>query len=191
MSKTSLVLVTMPAPGVSSAASGCHQLADVKVAGSNHAVEWGLDTFKGLQFFQPVHVGLCGCDLGVSRLELRSSIVVRVLLRDRVLSDQTLVAISGDLGQQCVALRGRQVGLGLGELLIELRGFDLCQQFSFVHMSADVLVPGLYVARGSSVDGRQGEGLHVARQHDLPCALLKERLRQRYGWGGHGVGVVD
>ena len=178
MSKISLLPDDRPGAG-GGRASGCgDQLADVEVARGDHAVEGRHDLLEGLQLFQPAHIGLRGVDLVFVAFKLRDG-VVRVLLRDCVLADQALVAIGGYLGQCRVALRGRQVGLGLGELLIQLRRLDDREQFAFVHVRADVVVPGFDVASGSRVDRRQSEGLHVARQHDLLRALLQDGLRQR------------
>jgi hypothetical protein len=167
-----------------------NQLADVHIARRDHPVERRLDTLKRLQLLQPVHVRLGGIDLGHARSQLRGR-VVRVLLRDRVLSDQSLVTIGSHLCNGGIALRGGQIRLRLSKLLVQLGRFDDRQQFALVYVRTDVVIPNLHIACGASVDRRKSEGLDIAWQHDLPRTLFKHRLGKQDRRSGHLVGVVD
>ena len=164
-------------------------MADIDIARGDYAVEGRYDALERLELLQPVHIRCCGVHLSGRRLQLRDG-VVRVLLRDRVIADQILVAIGSCLRQRCVALSRCQVRFCLCQLLIQLRRLDDCKQLALAHMRADVVVPGLHVAGRSRVDRGKGECLHVAWQHDLLCALLQHRLLHGHGRGRDCIGIL-
>ena len=103
------------------------QLAGVDRARRDHAVKRRIDLFKGLQFFQPLQVGLRRFD-GRGRSRGLRVEGVGVDLRYRVGFDKPRVAIGLHFGVPGIGLRGGEVGLGLRHLAIEFGGVDGGQQ---------------------------------------------------------------
>ena len=148
------------------ARAGVDQLAGIDVAGGNDAVEGRIDLLEGLQFAQPLDIGLGGangCRGGRGLIDEG----VGILAGDGVGLDQAGVALGLDAGVVGVGLSGIQVGLGLGQLLIHLGGGDLGQQSAFPDLGADVEVPARQVAGGARVDGRISVGGDVAGEHKV------------------------
>ncbi len=69
-----------------------------------------------------------------------------------------------------------QVGLGLGQLLVDFGGGDFSQQSAFFHAGADIEVPTGEVAGGAGVDGRISVCGDVAGEH--------KTVDRRAGLGG-------
>ena len=87
---------------------------------------------------------------------------------------QRLLVTPAKLG---VGLDALELGARLVKLLVDLRRFDLGEELALYYVGADVEVPLLQVAVGAGVDGRVGEGLHVAGKDDV----LRASSRQRDG----------
>ena len=167
------------------ARAGVDQLAGVDVARGDDAVEGRIDLFKGLQFAQPLDIGLGGADLrGGGRGLVHEGI--GVLAGDGVGLDEAGVALGLDAGVVGVGLGGIQVGLGLGQLLVHFGRGDLGQQSALLHVRADVEVPVRQVAGGAGVDGRISEGGDVAGEHEV----LNRRARFGRGDDHRGRGKL-
>ena len=66
-----------------------------------------------------------------------------------------------------IGLRRLEVGLGLLELLVDLRALDLGEELPLLHVGADVEVPALHVAVDARKDRRIREGLRAAGKDEL------------------------
>ena len=159
---------------------GIDQRTDVGIAGGNDAGERGNHPLERLQLAQPRHVGRGRLGGGGLRSRI-AGLFVRVLLGYGLGCKQGLPSRIGALGKVLVCAGRRQIGLCLGQLLIDFRGLDLREQLSLDDRRADVRIPDLEVAIGSCVDRRLNECLYGARQHQFLAACA------RFGGGGrHG-----
>ena len=98
------------------------QLAGVDVARGDHAVERRIDLLEGLQFAQPLHIGLRGSDRRRGGRGLVDE-CVGVLARNGVRFDQPGVAVGLDARVVGVGLGGVQVGSGPGPVAGPLRAW--------------------------------------------------------------------
>ncbi len=157
-------------PALISAPTSVLRAVMTPVERSNHPLE-------RLQVAQPRHVGrgrLGGCGLR-GRI---AGLLVRVLFGYGLGRQQSLPPRVGALGEILVCARGRQIGLCLGQLLVDFRGLDLREQLSLGDGRADVGIPGFQVAAGARVDRRLNEGLYGPGQDQL--------FAGRAGFGGGG-----
>ena len=124
---------------------------------------------------EPVEIGLCGTDSGGGC----SSLIhegVGILAGDSVGFDQVGVAISLNAGVVGVGLRGGQVGLRLGQLLVYFRRRDLGEQRAFPYLRTDVKIPLRQITGGPGVDGRICQRGDVAGEY--------KAVHRRAGFGG-------
>jgi hypothetical protein len=148
---------------------------DVGGSAGDDAVEGGGDALEGFERLQPLDIGARGCDQGGLGGEV-AVLVVGVLARDRVLGQQPGPAPRRDLGEVLVGDGGGKIGLGLEQLLVEIRRVDLGEQLPRPYRRADIRVPALEVAADPGMDRRVVEGADIARQHE----------RARLGFGAQG-----
>ena len=135
------------------------------------------------QLFEALHVGIGGGQVRLGLL-VAAALGIGFLLRNRVGLAQRLITVCVDFRQ---VHRGDHLlprGARLHQLLIDLRGVDVSQQFSLVHAAANVVIPAQQVAIGAGVDGRFDVRLQRAGQHQLFVGLLQGGMDDRDGRNG-------
>jgi hypothetical protein len=85
--------------------------------------------------------------------------------------------------------RGIQIGLALLELLVQFRRFDFRQQIALMNARADVGVPGFQVTAGAGVNGRIGERLCIAGQHDFLGRRAERGVHDGDRWNRRRFGL--
>ena len=146
-------------------------------AASHDAIERGDDLLIGLLLAQHQQLGLLRLDGGVISLlclllsRIGQAIGVALLLGDPALPHQNRVAPPSDPGQFTgrlgLAMGGfglRQIGLGLGDLVVELRGGDRRQQVARLHLRADIDIALGDISAGAGIDVGGFEGVGGGRQ---------------------------
>ena len=164
-----------------SAGAGIDQRADVRIPCRDHTGERRIDFLEGLQLLQPVNIGRHGINRGLASTEIADRLI-GLLLGNRVRLKQVLPPRRGNLCQLLVCLGILQVCACLFQLLINLRGVDVCQQLPLLHMGPDIYIPMLEVSTGAGINRRVVERLRVARQHDLLRQTSRARLNHIDCW---------
>ena len=144
-------------------ASRIDQVADIDVSARDHAGERSNHAFEAFELAQPLDIGVGGRHVRAG-LRVAAAALVEFLLRHRVFLAQGFPALHAARRQRQARCRLLARGDRLRQLLVDLRSFELGQQFAFFDAAADILVPAFHVTAGARGDRRLHEALQRARQ---------------------------
>jgi hypothetical protein len=167
------------------AGAGVDEGARIDVAFGEQAGKGRHHLLESLQLLQPAHVGVGRGQAGLGLL-VAAGLLIGFLGRNRTALEQVLPAFRADLGQFHLGRDLLAGGPGLGQLLVDLGRVDLGQEFSGLHVAADVVGPAHQVAAGAGVDRRILERQQRSGQHQVLVGILPDRTD--HGHAGHRVG---
>ena len=153
-------------------AVGGDELADVRVAHGDGAVERRGDAVEIFQVLQPLHIGVRGF-----HIRLLQGVVRRFfggfLFADAGGLEQFRPAVGGDFGQVQRGVGLVQFRLGLRELLVQFRRVNFREHLAVGDVVADVHEPVFQIAAGARVNRGLHERLNFGGQR---------RAQIRFGW---------
>ncbi len=140
--------------------------ADVRSSRGDDPIKRGNNPFVFLHLLQAVNVGFTGDVGGLLHTEV-AFYLVGFLQGNDLARNELLPPCIGDLGEFQIRLGGEQIRLGLMQLLVEFRDFDLCEQISGPDVRTDVDVPFFEIPIRMGIDRRVAEGLGISGQGDF------------------------
>jgi hypothetical protein len=166
--------------GLRARAAGGDELADLGGAAGDDAGEGRLDAGEADQRAQPADIGVSGVGDGLLSGEI-AGLLVRFLLGDGILLQQSGPARRGGRRQRLIGLGGLQIGLRGLDLLLHLGRVDQSEQLAGLHRRADVGQPLADIAARSRVNRRAVERLHIAREHQRAAAAHRLGMDDVHG----------